>query len=422
VGEDVVSLAEEIKMNPITLNRALQRMRSNLDQNHPTWRLDDFQAPPPQAPKVLRMYESAVTKERPLPTPEELFAVIRKGSSLSALSRLFDRSEATIQGLVDGLKSNGYMVEQEQQMVKVATEYPKQDYSPARTLADEMGQDVLFAVASDTHAGSTHSQPSALLSFIQKAYAEGIRHVFVPGDITAGVGGYRGQENDIIPPIRPFSRQDYPRTTEAEIELADTYLPKLDGLKYYLLGGNHDAWHIVNCGIDAVARLCNRREDTFYMGYDIADIPLTDRVAVRIWHPSGSSPYSLSYRIQKGLEQMAFDELTRAIEENDNPKVRFLLAGHLHTEVKFHRGPMVAAHVGCFEGQTNYLKRKGLYPTIGGAIFKVRLTDNGLVQRVGYDFIPFLEVQDDWMNFPAPGREEAYVAEQVDTLFKVATA
>jgi hypothetical protein len=218
--------------------------------------------------------------------------------------------------------------------------------------------------------------------------------------LTTGVGGYRGQEQDMIPVLRMAGTKG--RITQGQIWLATHNMPRKDGLTYYNLGGNHDYWHVINSGIDAVAEISRQRDDMIYLGYDVADLPLTDKVDVRLFHPTGGVPYALSYRLQKSLEQMAFDELTRAIVENDNPKMRLLIAGHLHVEVKFQRGPMVAVHPGCFEGQTNYLKRKGLYPSIGGSIFRIRLSDGGLVTRCEYTFIPFVEIENDWSNWPVP--------------------
>lgn len=418
--EDVAVLASEVEMNAVTLNRQLQRMRAALDDESPDWRNNlpewfENDEPVPSAPVI------EFPKQKPLPEYEEMFQLLKKGPiSLDGLCSRFDRSPETMLKFLDNMRQVGYVVEKEKQYVHVNTHIPpKLEFKPAKTLADLEGQEIVFGVASDAHFGSTHAQVSARARFIEIAYHEyGVRHIFDPGDITTGVNGYRGQEWDLIPSIRPNSRRSVAKTTEAQIWLANQCTPRLPGLKYYELGGNHDYWHIVNSGIDAVARLAQGRDDMYYLGYDVADVPLTDRASIRLWHPSGGVPYSISYRLQKGLEQLAFDELSRAVELNENPKVRLLLAGHLHIEVKFHRGPMIAAHVGCFEGQTNYLKRKGLYPTIGGAIFKVRLTDGGLIQRVEYTFIPFAEVENDWMNWPTPPVEDEYEPDEVTTIFR----
>jgi biotin operon repressor len=364
-----------------------------------------------------------IIEDRPIPKHPELFAILKKGPTpLSRLSRMFDRSEATILHWIDEMRDAGYIIEENNQVLQSTKLPPKVDYRPQQTLADEMGQEIIFGVLSDPHAGSSHSQPSAMQRFVDIATNEyGVQHMLMPGDLTCGLYGYRGQEYDMIPAVRPLGRMQAAVATRNQIWLADKYLPQVPGLKYYLIGGNHDYWHIVNAGIDSVALFAESRDDSLFLGYDVADIPLTDRASVRMWHPTGGVPYALSYRLQKGLETLAFEELYRAIEENEDPKVRILIAGHLHVEVKFHRGPMVAALAGAFEGQTNYLKRKALYPTIGGQIWRIRLTDNGLVQRVEYTFIPFTEIEDDWKNFPVPDQGEIMgEPSRVEPLFNLA--
>ena len=393
-GENISELSNEIEAYPPTFERQLR-----------AWAQAQRGDPTPQKPAaVVSPNEPAQVKERNLPTHEEMFQLLKlKSYSLDELCSKFDRSPATMRQVVEDMKSAGYVVEEQQgQVAFKGNEKPRMDFKMTSTLADEQGQVVTFAAASDLHAGSSHSQPTNRKKFLDIAYHEyGVRAVFDPGDTTTGVGGYRGQEHDLIPALRSYGRQTA-SVTEKEIWLADQYTPHYDGLTYYTLGGNHDYWHVVNSGIDAIAKLSRGRDDMVYLGYDVADVPLTDRVDIRLWHPSGGVPYSISYRLQKALEQTAFEELTKAITESTNPRLRILLAGHMHIEVKFNRGPMLAAQVGCFEGMTNYLKRKALYPQIGGSIFRVWLTDGGLIQRVEYTFIPFNEIENDWQNWPVP--------------------
>lgn len=256
-------------------------------------------------------------------------------------------------------------------------------------------------------------------AFVGSAYERGVRHILVPGDVSAGIYGYRGHHLDQVPGAAPESRATAFRATRNQIFLADVYFPKKDGLTYYMLGGNHDYWHITNAGIDLVYMLCNGRKDMVYLGYDAADVPLTDKADVRLWHPTGGVPYALSYRTQKGLENMAFQELAEAVYKQKTPNMRMLIAGHLHIEVKFQRGPFVAAQIGCFEGQTNYLKKKGLYPEVGGAIFDMKITDGGVIQETGYTFMNFQEIADDWQNWPIPEDEPVIPdLDEVDVLFK----
>ena len=410
-GEELSDLAREVGVATTSLDRYFRALKAELRGD---------------APLEVKISQVVLEDNPQLPDNFEVFELLKKRPySLEELSNKFDRSKETIRNLLQSMVDEGYVIEVENDKAaftgKDTTRKIRSDLIPS-TLADEQGQIVVFAVASDLHAGSAYSQPTNHTKFIKIAYEEyGVRHIFKPGDETTGVNGYRGQEYDMIPAFRNLGSKGAPKITEGQIWLADKYNPVLPGLKYYILGGNHDYWHVVNSGVDAVAKLCNQRDDMYFLGYDVADIPLTDRVDVRLTHPSGGLPYSFSYRLQKSVESMAFDELYRAAVEEENPRMRILLAGHLHIEVKFHRGPMMAAHVGCFEGQTNYLKRKGLYPTIGGGIFKVWLTDGGLIQRVEYTFIPFFEIMDDWQNWGIPDFLDDAVGQpdDLDTLFQI---
>lgn len=353
------------------------------------------------------------------PTHEQIYRRLRKTPiTLRQLSKEFDRSEDTIEELITQMEEAGYVIARQRSRVS-APKQPIAKREKPSTLADKDSLEVVFASISDLHAGSNSSQPTAFQKFIDIAYHEyGARVVFDSGDVTTGLRGYRGQNLDMVPALRHVPREEEVFTTLYQIDLADTYYPRYPGLNYYSIGGNHDYWHILYTGIDPVWRLAQRREDFHYLGYEAADVPLTDKVEVRLWHPSGGVPYAVSYRSQKALEQIAFEELSRAVAQVDTPKIRMLLAGHLHVQVEFQRGPIYCAQVGCFEGQTNYLKRKQLYPSIGGSIFRLRLTAEGLISRMDYTFIPFTEVEKDWINHPiVPTEQLKGEAEVIEVLF-----
>jgi hypothetical protein len=149
----------------------------------------------------------------------------------------------------------------------------------------------------------------------------------------------------------------------------------------------------------------------------MAAVPLTDRADIRLWHPSGGAPYALSYRLQKGQEQFNSAELMAAITEDRTPNLRMVFSGHLHVQMTMMQGAVQGLQAGCFEGQTNYLKRKALFPQIGGFIIEFRLTDAGLIQGVTYDWLQFAEIVNDWRNYPelVAGEEEP---ERTEPLFE----
>ena len=317
--------------------------------------------------------------------------------SLSALSREFDRSEYTVAQAVHRLKDNGYNVIESRGTVILDTKEVARPIVP-KTLIDLPGMRLKVAVASDIHAASTAQQVTALRRFIREAYeVHGIKDVFVPGDVTAGMGVYRGQIHDL-----------YAHSADAQRRAANATLPRYAGLRYYMIGGNHDYSHIKSDGYNIVQHLCQERDDCVYLGYDMANVSLTDRCDIRLWHPSGGVPYALSYRLQKGQEQFNAAEIMAAITEDRTPNLRLVFSGHLHVQMSMMQGAIQGLQAGCFEGQTNYLKRKGLYPQIGGWILELRLTDAGLIQGVTYDWLQFSEIVNDWRNYPelVPGDEE----------------
>jgi hypothetical protein len=405
---DTKKYSKSIGMKQETLERRLREHRQMLEQEGSLKTNHMFTDP---SGSIVNVHEDEIAK-----------ALKKAPMSLRALSDKFNLSPSKVEDILRSMQEKGYVISEERGYVELDYQVKAQEMGLPGTLADQEGHIVTFAVASDQHSGSNMAQPTALNKFCQIAYEEyGVRHFFNPGDLTAGIFGYRGQEHDLIPEARPLSRAYSSWATRNQVWLADAYIPKMDGAVWYMIGGNHDAWHITNSGIDPLRAFAQERDDVYYLGYDVADVPLTDRVDIRMWHPSGGVPYALTYRIQKGLESMAFEELSKAIAANENPKLRFLLAGHLHVEAKFNRGPFVAAVVGCFEGQTNYLKRKGLYPEVGGSIFRVWITDSGMVQRTEYTFIPFQQIEEDWKNWPVPQTDFPGFGsvDSIDTIFSL---
>lgn len=109
--------------------------------------------------------KASLPSEKPLPANDDLFDILRKGPiSLRDISRRFDRSPDTIRKLIEDMKKEGYIIEKSRLGIIIDTQkHPKVDYKPAKTLADEAGYDIAFAVASDLQAGSNCCQPSSLI-------------------------------------------------------------------------------------------------------------------------------------------------------------------------------------------------------------------------------------------------------------------
>jgi len=218
---------------------------------------------------------------------------------------------------------------------------------------------VLFGAIGDTHINSIEEKLDALHTFYDICKKEGVKEVFHCGDIVSGQGIYPGQMNE----IKNFG-------VHQQAKYAIENYPKVDGITSTFICGNHDLckpfW--ATAGVDIGKLISAEREDLNYIGQYCADIefntgiPTQKKLVIRLLHPDSGMPYALSYRIQKIIENM-----------RSGQKPDILLMGHLHTSMYlFHRN-VHGLQVGCFEGQTTFLQRKGINPEIGGYICKARL-------------------------------------------------
>ena len=248
--------------------------------------------------------------------------------------------------------------------------------------------EIIFGVVSDPHFGSKSCQITALNEFAQIMKKKGVHHVFVPGDLVSGFEVYPGQIHDV-----------YAIDAQGQEESTLVNLPR--GFNWYVLGGNHDYSFIKRGGgYNIITTIASKRPDIHYIGFDQATVPILNNVELMCVHPSGGVPYSISYRLQKNIEQITISELQNVVRGvKDKPSIRFVLLGHLHIQMQAMFGSIWGAQCGTFEGQTNYLKRKGLIPTIGGWIVKASLGKNGLLKNFESKFYIFDEIQDDWKNY-----------------------
>ena len=299
------------------------------------------------------------------------------------LSNMFDCSPKRILLMIEDCNSRGYEV-----LISDGKVIFNSDYVPEVEKIQQIADtEIIFGAASDPHFGSKSVQITALNEFCKIAKHNGVRHIFVPGDVLAGSNVYKGQLYDV-----------YGVGADDQISSCLVNLPT--GFEWYIMGGNHDYSFIRSGGQNPLIVLASQREDIHYTGFDEVDVPILNGVDLKMWHPSGGVPYSVSYRLQKGAEQIAFSELQSVVRGvKERPSIRFVLSGHLHIQMQALFGSIFGMQCGTFEGTTNYLKRKGLIPAVGGYIVRAYLGPNGLLKNFEAKFYVFEEIIDDWKNY-----------------------
>ncbi len=277
----------------------------------------------------------------------------------------------------------------------------KEPLSQKITKAPLGDRELTFGIATDLHFGSKACQVTALNEFVNDCKKEGVTDILSPGDITSGINVYRGQREDLY----AFSAEDQ----------EDSCIQNLpSGVRWWMIGGNHDYDFMKTNGHNAVKSMAHKREDINYIGFDQANIFLLENVECILWHPSGGVPYAVSYRLQKGVEQQAYGELMHLIMGlKEKTSLRFFIAGHLHIQMQAMFGPIFGCQSGTFEGTTNYLRRKGFVPNIGGYIVKCCLDKDGRLKEHEAKFKHYREIEDDYKNYKHSPPETKKISEPI---------
>lgn len=317
---------------------------------------------------------------------ERLLYFLRRNKDFTPLDsavKFLDNSIPKTFEAIKNLKKMGYQVVLDDMRIFFSGKVPLKG-KPLETLEET---EIIFGVASDLHFGSKYCQITALNNFCHICMQEGVKYIFAPGDIQAGLNVYPGQVYEL-----------YATSAQDQLSSVINNLPR--GFKWLMMGGNHDYSFIKRGGINPLLTLQNYRKDIVYLGYDMVEIPILNNVDLRMWHPSGGASNSLTLKLQKGIEQVAYTELSDIIKENkDKPTIRFFLAGHLHVQAQAMVGNIFGAQCGCFESQTPYLQKKALHPNVGGYIIKACLGKNGLLKNFEAKFHMFEEIVDDWKSY-----------------------
>lgn len=228
----------------------------------------------------------------------------------------------------------------------------------------------LLLVASDIHVGSLYFLADQFKDHIHRGYDAGARVCLVPGDILDGCYNHSRWE------------ETHHGFQEQARECARVF-PRLPGLRYIGITGNHDQTFESHSGLSVVEALPQvfrdaKRDDFDLIGARGGFVRIgakTERgLLVEMWHPLKGPAYALSYKMQKHIE---------GYQVGQKPDV--LLTGHWHQSCYFTQRGVHALSCGTFHGgQSSFGKALGGAPSIGGWTIRYAMTKEGTVR----DFSP----------------------------------
>lgn len=227
-------------------------------------------------------------------------------------------------------------------------------------------------VISDLHFGSKYCLRAQLRDCVHIMYRLRIREILIPGDIL------QGEDH----------RWRFELTHHgiaAQCKDAIKGLPKLRGLTYYAIGGNHDDKFDAAVGMSSVDYIESQfrlagRKDFRAIGHGAARIKLRG-ATIDLWHPHGGAGYAISYPLHKRIEGYG---------PGDKPDI--LLAGHWHRFGHVEGRGVHAFACPTFQGGKSFFARRmRAPPELGGLILHWQLTEHGTLRRFGVERVVYYE-------------------------------
>jgi len=299
-----------------------------------------------------------------LPIADQIKNILETGIlNIESFSQTHKIDKPEIYNAIEKIEKEGYIIE------KSASGYyinktPKFSDKKISIYKD----DLKFGIVSDTHLCSKYQQ----LTYLEECYdifeKKGVTDVFNAGDVADGFNVYRGHFNELFL-LGGTEQRDY---------VVSKY-PRRKNITTRVIAGNHDLSFFKQNGFNLVKSVAEQRDDFDYLGELGAYIEVgkQDPIKIYLMHPDGGGSYAVSYKPQKIVEGFSSDN-----------KPHILIIGHYHrTEYLFERNVHIF-QPGCFQSQTPFLKRKGLYPKVGAWIVNLSVNSGG-IKRINMEYFPF---------------------------------
>ena len=254
-----------------------------------------------------------------------------------------------------------------------------QNHEPDKIAVDWKGNRVVrFGLMSDTHFNSKYAQITHLHAFYDECARQGIKHVYHAGDIDEGEQMRTGHQYEC-----------YSQGADDHVAEIVRLYPRKSGITTHFITGNHDASIHKRCGYNIGPAIAAKRSDMKYLGQDCAVVQLTPNCSLELRHPWDGTAYALSYKIQKMVDAMSGGEKPNILAVGNYHKAEYLFYRNVH-----------CFQAGCFQGQTPFTRGKGISVHMGGWIIEIYVSDDGSIERIKQEFIPFYSaLPEDYKNW-----------------------
>ena len=285
-----------------------------------------------------------------------LLLKLRTKSTVSYLLDTLPVDRETIYAEITRLELDGHEIDKWTENGTQYLQLKKRLHNDSKQVNIQVKEQQSVLVISDTHIGHEKSETDFLQKVIKYAYDQGIRTVLHVGDMVEG--NYQS--------IRPTSIKELIAVGfDDQIELADRVLPKLDGLTYYCISGNHDFTHMRNTFADPVKTLARMRNDIVYLGHNFGKVKI-GKIDIALVHPTDGIGQNYGFKLHKYFERAGVDK-----------QARIVLMGHYHKHTHLHYRGQDGFIVPAMVSQSKFMKDNDLANVVGAFILHLKTNSKG---------------------------------------------
>lgn len=297
-----------------------------------------------------------------------LFRKISNNDKVSEAATKLGVDEVMMYGIIEALQLEGYDISLYNKDDEMYI-YKKLVYRKFKNIKENMDdlEKISYGVIGDTHLGHKRQQLQLLNKFMLEAYEKGYRDFYHVGDLTDGY---------YVPKRPEHQHECFIRGYDEVLDYVVEMWPRLKGVNYSIISGNHDFTFYKEIGANIVAAIAKDRDDINYLGMDKATIYLgkNKNISIKLMHPDKGGTDVTSTRIQKSIEKL---------DTKENPKAVF--QGHFHRYYRMLDRNMIGFMVPCFLGGSIFIDRCELPNQIGGILMDMYVNTEGEVQYLEYE-------------------------------------
>ncbi len=227
---------------------------------------------------------------------EKLIENLKKKVTISALEEKFHLSKLEILGHIKRLKDEGMKIsyyEKDNEAFVSINEYPDLSKEYTYHIDVDNNEKLKCAYISDLRFGSKNEQIAILNDLYKKFASEGVKYVFVLGNLIEGV--YTGED------ANAYMENLITNDAEAQTEHLINYYPHVEGIKTLFIAGKNELK--VAKKINVGETIAKARNDMIYLGPKSCLVTINN-VSMRIEQLKKGDAYTIAYEPQKYLRSM----------------------------------------------------------------------------------------------------------------------